>query len=225
MSVDQIPAVLNHEFWDFECRASGVHLIEQSSVILFYISARNKHLQPSANTGYSIDHLTPQAPSPPAPRPSHRPVPEPPHLQGQYLIIPHQHRLSPPKKKKKMSTTTTTTTNTTNTSPLTTTPTLTLTATYHNSLTSSTLTFTYPLPTKPPPPPSSSSGGAPPLRLLLPPLEAKTAYLKKLRESCIQLQGDLNDVLTEMMLEKDMDLEEDEEEGEGEEGEEGEEKV
>lgn len=124
-----------------------------------------------------------------------------------------------------MSTTTTTTTNTTNTSPLTTTPILTLTATYHNSLTSSTLTFNYPLPTKPPPPPSSSSGGAPPLRLLLPPLEAKTAYLKKLRELCIQLQGDLNDVLTEMMLEKDMDLEEDEEEGEGEEGEEGEEKV
>lgn len=35
-------------------------------MILFYISARNKHLQPSANIGYSIDHLTPQAPSPPS---------------------------------------------------------------------------------------------------------------------------------------------------------------
>lgn len=122
---------------------------------------------------------------------------------------------------------TTTTTNSKTTSFPSTNPTL--TATYHNGLTSSTLTLTYPLPTTPPAPAPSSSGGAPPLPLLLPPpLEAKTAYLKRLRELCTQLQGDLNDVLTEMMRQKDMDLgeqEQEEDEEEDEQGEEGEEKI
>lgn len=111
---------------------------------------------------------------------------------------------------------------TSTTSPSTKNPTPTLIATYRNGLNSSTLKFTYPLPTTPPSHPSASDGSPP---RILSPLEAKTAHLKQLREFCIRLQGDLNDVLTEMMREKDMDLGEQEEEQEdyGQEG--GEEKV
>lgn len=112
------------------------------------------------------------------------------------------------------STTTTTTTTTATTNPSTQKPTQFLRAIYRNGLNSSTLAFTYPLPAAP--------DGAPPFIL---PLEAKTAHLQQLRELCKQLQGDINDVLTEMMREKNMELgeQEEEQEDDGEEG--GEEKV
>lgn len=104
---------------------------------------------------------------------------------------------------------------TTTNNPSTKKPTQFLTATYRNGLNSSTLAFTYPLPTAP--------DGAPPF--ILPPLEAKTAHLQQLRELCKQLQGDINDFLTDMMREKNMEQgeQEEEQEDDGEEG--GEEKV
>lgn len=107
------------------------------------------------------------------------------------------------------------------TTPSTKKPTPTLTATYRNGLSDSTLTFTYPLPTTSPSLPSASDEAPPPI---LPALEAKRAHLKQLRELCIKLQGDLNDVLTEMMREKDLDLGEQEEEQEEEQEDDGEER-
>lgn len=96
------------------------------------------------------------------------------------------------------------------TNPSTKKPTQFLTATYRNGLNFSTLAFTYPLPTAP--------DGAPPF--ILPSLEAKTAHLQQLRELCKKLQGDINDVLTEMMREKNKELgeQEEEQEDDGEEG-------
>lgn len=104
-------------------------------------------------------------------------------------------------------------TTTTTIKPSTKKPTPVLTATYRNGLSSSTLSFTYPLSTPP--------DETPPF--IIPQLKAKTAHLQQLRELCKKLQGDLNDVLTEMMREKNMKLGEQNQEEEEEQEDDGEE--